>query len=120
VALWGIPALALPQGDAITDPRTLLRRALPIQETKLLEIDEAISKIDADLKYNRWSAVRGDVRQVERLLDRYGIPCWPVAPRAGAPPLNNSRPTPGVAAHQPGQERKSKGKEEARAAYDRL
>jgi hypothetical protein len=30
VALWGIPALALPQGDAITDPRTLLRRALPI------------------------------------------------------------------------------------------
>ncbi|MFS8831223.1 peptidylprolyl isomerase, partial [Synechococcus sp. R8-2] len=72
VVLWGIPALALPQGDAITDPRTLLRRALPIQETKLLEIDEAISKIDTDLKYNRWSAVRGDVRQVERLLDRHG------------------------------------------------
>ncbi|MFS8897076.1 peptidylprolyl isomerase [Synechococcus sp. R3-13] len=122
VALWGMPALALPQGDAITDPRTLLRRALPIQETKLLEIDEAISKIDTDLKYNRWSAVRGDVRQVEHLLDRYGDSLL-----AGLPPDRVAPASEQMAALREqlqviGQasERKSKGKEEARAAYDRL
>jgi peptidylprolyl isomerase len=122
VALWGIPALALPQGDAITDPRTLLRRALPISETKLLEVDEAISKIDADLKYNRWSAVRGDVRQVERLLDRYTDPLL-----AELPPEQAAAASEEIAALRQelqtisqATERKPKGKEEARAAYDRL
>ncbi|MFS8966439.1 peptidylprolyl isomerase, partial [Synechococcus sp. H55.4] len=123
-AVWlgGIPALALPQGDAITDPRTLLRRALPIQDSRIWEIDEAITKIESDLKYNRWSAVRGDVRQVERLLDRYTDPLL-----AELPPEQAAAAAGEVAALRQelqtiGQatERKSKGKEEARAAYDRL
>lgn len=122
VALWGIPALALPQGDAITDPRTLLRRALPIQETKLLEIDEAISKIDTDLKYNRWSAVRGDVRQVEHLLDRYGDSLLASLPPDRVTPASEQMAALREQLRVIGQasERKSKGKEEARAAYDRL
>ncbi|PIK87808.1 peptidyl-prolyl cis-trans isomerase [Synechococcus sp. 60AY4M2] len=122
VALWGIPALALPQGDAITDPRTLLRRALPIQDSRIWEIDEAITKIEADLKYNRWSAVRGDVRQVERLLDRYADPLL-----AELPPEQAAAASEAIAALRQelqlisqATERKSKGKEEARAAYDRL
>ncbi len=122
VWLGGIPALALPQGDAITDPRTLLRRALPIQDGRIWEIDEAITKIEADLKYNRWSAVRGDVRQVERLLDRYADPLL-----AELPPGQAAAASGEVAALRQelqlisqATERKSKGKEEARAAYDRL
>lgn len=127
VLLWtiwlgGIPALALPQGDAITDPRTLLRRALPIQDSRIWEIDEAITKIEADLKYNRWSAVRGDVRQVERLLDRYADPLL-----AELPPEQDAAASEAIAALRQelqlisqATERKSKGKEEARAAYDRL
>ncbi|MFS8836469.1 MULTISPECIES: peptidylprolyl isomerase [unclassified Synechococcus] len=127
VLLWtiwlgGIPALALPQGDAITDPRTLLRRALPIQDSRIWEIDEAITKIEADLKYNRWSAVRGDVRQVERLLDRYADPLL-----AELPPEQAAAASEAIAALRQelqlisqATERKSKGKEEARAAYDRL
>jgi hypothetical protein len=60
----------------------------PSQETKLLEIDEAISKIDADLKYNRWSAVRGDVRQVEHLLGSlWRFPAGRLAPGSGDPSL---------------------------------
>jgi len=122
VWLGGIPALALPQGDAITDPRTLLRRALPIQDSRIWEIDEAITKIESDLKYNRWSAVRGDVRQVERLLDRYTDPLLAELP----PERVNSASEQLAALRQELQlisqatERKSKGKEEARAAYDRL
>ncbi len=122
VVLWGIPALALPQGDAITDPRTLLRRALPIQDSRIWEIDEAITKIEADLKYNRWSAVRGDVRQVERLLDRYTDPLL-----AELPPEQAAAASEEIAALRQelqtinqATERKPKGKEEARAAYDRL
>ncbi len=122
VWLGGIPALALPQGDAITDPRTLLRRALPIQDSRIWEIDEAITKIEADLKYNRWSAVRGDVRQVERLLDCYADPLL-----AELPPGQAAAASGEVAALRQelqlisqATERKSKGKEEARAAYDRL
>jgi len=127
VLLWtiwlgGIPALALPQGDAITDPRTLLRRALPIQDSRIWEIDEAITKIEADLKYNRWSAVRGDVRQVERLLDRYTDPLL-----AELPPEQAAAASEEIAALRQelqtinqATERKPKGKEEARAAYDRL
>ncbi|ABD00228.1 peptidyl-prolyl cis-trans isomerase [Synechococcus sp. 65AY6Li] len=127
VLLWtiwlgGIPALALPQGDAITDPRTLLRRALPIQDSRIWEIDESITKIEADLKYNRWSAVRGDVRQVERLLDRYADPLL-----AELPPEQAAAASEAIAALRQelqlisqATERKSKGKEEARAAYDRL
>jgi peptidylprolyl isomerase len=123
-AVWlgGIPALALPQGDAITDPRTLLRRALPIQDSRIWEIDEAITKIEADLKYNRWSAVRGDVRQVERLLDHYTDPLL-----AELPPEQAAAASEEIAALRQelqtinqATERKPKGKEEARAAYDRL
>ncbi|MFS8775961.1 peptidylprolyl isomerase [Synechococcus sp. W65.1] len=123
-AVWlgGIPALALPQGDAITDPRTLLRRALPIQDSRIWEIDEAITEIEADLKYNRWSAVRGDVRQVERLLDRYTDPLL-----AELPPEQAAAASEEIAALRQelqtinqATERKPKGKEEARAAYDRL
>jgi peptidylprolyl isomerase len=123
-AVWlgGIPALALPQGDAITDPRTLLRRALPIQDSRIWEIDEAITKIEADLKYNRWSAVRGDVRQVERLLDRYTDPLL-----AELPPEQAAAASEEIAALRQelqtinqATERKPKAKEEARAAYDRL
>ena len=123
-AVWlgGIPALALPQGDAITDPRTLLRRALPIQDSRIWEIDEAITKIEADLKYNRWSAVRGDVRQVERLLDRYTDPLL-----AELPPEQAAAASEEIAALRQelqtinqATERQPKGKEEARAAYDRL
>ncbi len=123
-AVWlgGIPALALPQGDAITDPRTLLRRALPIQDSRIWEIDEAITKIESDLKYNRWSAVRGDVRQVERLLERYTDPLL-----AELPPEQAAAAAGEVAALRQelqlisqATERKSKGKGEARAAYDRL
>ena len=123
-AVWlgGIPALALPQGDAITDPRTLLRRALPIQDSRIWEIDEAITKIEADLKYNRWSAVRGDVRQVQRLLDRYTDPLL-----AEMPPEQAAAASEEIAALRQelqtinqATERQPKGKEEARAAYDRL
>ncbi|MEN9224706.1 MAG: peptidylprolyl isomerase [Thermostichus sp. HHBFW_bins_43] len=122
VFLWGIPASALPQGNAITDARTLLRQALPIQEPRLLELDEAISKIDADLKYNRWSAVRGDIRSVERLLDRYAAPLLASLPEAKLPTAAEQMAAIREQLQVLSQEiqLKSKGKEAARAAYDHL
>ncbi|MEN9203567.1 MAG: peptidylprolyl isomerase [Thermostichus sp. DG02_2_bins_29] len=122
VLFWATQAAALPQGDAITDARTLLRQALPIQEPGLLELDEAIWKIDADLKYNRWSAVRGDIRSVERLLDRYAAPLLAGLPEAKLPIASEQMASLRQQLQRINQEtqRKSKGKDAARAAYDQL
>ncbi len=71
---WGVgipTAQALPQGDAITDGRTILRLALPISDPMIQDLEEAMRSIDRDLKYNRWSATRRDVQSFEQLLNQY-------------------------------------------------
>ncbi len=74
VMVLGIgPALALPQGDAITDSRTILRQSMPLTVAEVRDLDEAVVAVDGDLKYNRWSAVRRDVREVEKLIDRESV-----------------------------------------------
>lgn len=73
LCLGSLPALALPQGDAITDSRTILRQSMPLTVPQVRDLDDAVVAIDGDLKYNRWSAVRRGVRQVEKVLDRDSV-----------------------------------------------
>lgn len=73
VLLWvglGSPAWSLPQGDAIRDGRSLLRRALPLGDPSLAQLDDAIVGLEQDFKYNHWSAIRGNISKVERQLER--------------------------------------------------
>lgn len=64
------PAMALPQGDAIRDSRSLLRRALPLTEASLTDLDQAVVSLEKDFKYNHWSAIRGNISKVEQRLDQ--------------------------------------------------
>ncbi len=64
------PVQALPQGDAITDSRTILRQTLPIGETTLQQVDDTIVGVKDDLKYKRWSAARAHLRDASSLLAR--------------------------------------------------
>ncbi|NJK62262.1 MAG: peptidylprolyl isomerase [Synechococcaceae cyanobacterium SM2_3_1] len=65
-----IPVHALPQGDAITDSRTILRRTLPIGESTLQHLDDTIIGVKDDLKYKRWSTARSHLRDASSLLAR--------------------------------------------------
>lgn len=64
------PVYALPAGDAITNSRTLLRLATPISNENLRQLDRDLTSIEADLKYNRWSPVQGDIQRAQRWIER--------------------------------------------------
>ncbi len=66
-----MPAYALPQGNAITDSRILLRQALPITEPVVQTLDQKVLSIDRDLQYNRWSSTRRDVKEASKFIDRH-------------------------------------------------
>ncbi|MEN9205814.1 MAG: peptidylprolyl isomerase [Thermostichales cyanobacterium SZTDM-1c_bins_54] len=68
--LWVSPASALPAGDAITNSRTLLRLAMPLSSQSLRELDQDLTKIEADLKYNRWGPVQGDIQKAQRWIEK--------------------------------------------------
>lgn len=67
---WGsLPAFAsLAPGNAITDGRTLLRYALPIQNTDIRDIQSEIEAIAENLRGKRWSPIRKNVDKAYRTL----------------------------------------------------
>ncbi len=122
ILLGARPSYSLPQGNAITDSRVILRQALPISAPLVLELDGKIMAIDQDLKYNRWSTVRGDVKTVERFLNRNEqalLAQLPTAQQAAAQQdLSDIRVTLADLSDQT--KLKSRGKDEARRDYDRV
>jgi peptidylprolyl isomerase len=67
--LVGSPALALPQGNAIKDPKALLRYALPIENPDVRQLQESLEDISTQLRANRrWGAVNSDLSRADRIL----------------------------------------------------
>lgn len=66
----GIPAAqALPQGNAITDPKALLRYALPIDNPEVRKLQASIEDISQQLRANRrWGAVSADLQRADRVV----------------------------------------------------
>ncbi|MEB3292686.1 MAG: peptidylprolyl isomerase [Synechococcales bacterium] len=63
-------AQALPQGNAITDPKALLRNSLPINNPTVRKLQATIEDISTQLRANRrWGAVQSDLSRAERLLN---------------------------------------------------
>ena len=62
---WGIPQAQaiLAQGDAITDPKAILRYALPIENENVRKIQGDIEKIGRNLRGKRWKTVEKEVRE---------------------------------------------------------
>lgn len=61
---------ALPQGNAVTSGKALLRYALPIDNEPIREIQELLEDISEPLRARkRLSSIRGSITRVERLLN---------------------------------------------------
>jgi peptidylprolyl isomerase len=62
-------AQALPQGNAITDPKALLRYALPIGNPTVRKLQDDLEDIAYQLRANRrWGAVMSDLTKADRIL----------------------------------------------------
>ncbi|MGC9505310.1 peptidylprolyl isomerase [Baaleninema sp.] len=59
----------MPQGNAVTDPRSLLQYALPIDNDSVRRIQSSLEDISTQLRARkRWSAVASDVRSAKSTL----------------------------------------------------
>jgi peptidylprolyl isomerase len=70
VGVLGVsPAMALPQGNAITDPKALLRYALPIDNPTMRDLQKSLEDVSAQLKVaRRWGAVNSDLKKADLIL----------------------------------------------------
>ncbi|MGF1478768.1 MAG: peptidylprolyl isomerase [Cyanophyceae cyanobacterium] len=59
---------ALAQGDAITDPTSLLRYALPIDNDTIRQFQEDIETMSKYLRGKRWGALSSNVKDASRIL----------------------------------------------------
>ncbi len=64
----GAAAAALPPGNAVTDPATLLRDALPIEQPDLQTLQHRLEDTSGDLRAKRWTALSGRVRRAQSSL----------------------------------------------------
>ncbi len=61
-------AAALPPGNAVTDPASLLRNALPIEQPDLQNLQHRLEDSSDDLRAKRWSALTGKARKAQAQL----------------------------------------------------
>jgi peptidylprolyl isomerase len=67
----GILVAALPPGNAVTDPRSLLRLALPFDNDSLRQVQRSIEDIAPQIRARRWSAINSDVAKAATTLSRH-------------------------------------------------
>ena len=58
----------LPQGNAITDPKAILRYALPIENNTIRKLQQSIENIADELRGKRWKPITRDVKEASRYL----------------------------------------------------
>ena len=67
--VWQDPAIAgLAQGDAITDPKTILRYALPIDNNMVRRLQGSIEDISRQLRVKMWGKVNRDIKDAAFVL----------------------------------------------------
>jgi peptidylprolyl isomerase len=60
---------SLPAGNAITDPKALLRYALPIENPDVRKLQASLEDIANNLRASRrWGAITSDIKQANRIL----------------------------------------------------
>ncbi len=70
--LPGMPSVliaALPQGNAVTDPKAILRNALPIENPTVRELQANLEDISNQLRAKRWTGIGGDIKKAKRILE---------------------------------------------------
>jgi peptidylprolyl isomerase len=67
----GTLVAALPGGNAVTDPRALLRLALPFDNDFIRDVQHSLEDIAPQIRARRWSAINGDVSKATKVLARH-------------------------------------------------
>jgi peptidylprolyl isomerase len=67
----GILVAALPPGNAVTDPRSLLRLALPFDNDFIRQVQRNLEDIAPQVRARRWSGINGDVDKATKILARH-------------------------------------------------
>lgn len=62
----------LPPGNAITDPKALLRYALPINNQPIRKVQSLLESISDELRAKRWKPIEGYISKVEVILKTQG------------------------------------------------
>ena len=65
-------AAALPSGDPVTDPRALLRDALPMDQQQLRNLQHTVEGSSTDLRAKRWSRLTKRAQRLQSLLNKQG------------------------------------------------
>jgi peptidylprolyl isomerase len=67
---WSNAAIALPQGNAITDGKALLRYALPIDNPAVRQLQTSLEDLSTTLRISRkrLSSINGNLTQADRIL----------------------------------------------------
>ena len=68
---WTPIASALPQGNAVTDGREILRISLPFEQKQLREADRSISEVERDInRSRRFTTAHKNLQKGARVLER--------------------------------------------------
>jgi peptidylprolyl isomerase len=67
----GVLVAALPPGNAVTDPRALLRLALPFDNDFIRQVQRNLEDIAPQVRARRWSVINGDVDKAAKILARH-------------------------------------------------
>ena len=59
---------SMPPGNAITDPKSLLRYALPVKNQEIRQIQNGLEDISEQLRGRRWGPMQADLRRASLLL----------------------------------------------------
>jgi peptidylprolyl isomerase len=60
----------LPPGNAVTDPQTLLRLALPIDNQPVRQIQASLEDISDQVRGKRWKGINGDISKAIAVLNK--------------------------------------------------
>ncbi|MEM1240266.1 MAG: peptidylprolyl isomerase [Cyanobacteria bacterium P01_H01_bin.26] len=65
-----LPVAYLPPGDAITDPRALLRYALPIDSPEIRKVQDQLEGLNYALRTKQWGRAKREINRSAKLLNR--------------------------------------------------
>ena len=65
-----LPVAYLPPGDAITDPKALLRYSLPIDSPEIRNVQDKLEGLNYALRTKQWGRAKREINQASRLLGR--------------------------------------------------
>ena len=65
-----LPVAYLPPGDAITDPRSLLRYSLPIDSPEIRNVQDNLEGLNYSLRTKQWGRAKREINKSAKLLNR--------------------------------------------------